>query len=149
MSCGRHGSDTTLLWLWCRPAAVTPIRSLAWEPPYATGAATKTTKKNPKQNTRQRMALELYSMAFLILGSLTGRQVLGGGQRETGVKRSSTSRVCAAGPEGIHPLSALTGICLDRLACFHSSSQPHCLGRDGQLHFTRSGPDSPKVAHSI
>ena len=35
----RHGSDPALLWLWCRPAATAPIQSLAWEPPYATGAA--------------------------------------------------------------------------------------------------------------
>ena len=24
--------DPALLWLWCRPAAVAPIRPLAWEP---------------------------------------------------------------------------------------------------------------------
>ena len=27
----KHGSDPALLWLWCRPAAVAPIRLLAWE----------------------------------------------------------------------------------------------------------------------
>ena len=31
--------DLVLLWLWCRPAATTLIRPLAWEPPYATGAS--------------------------------------------------------------------------------------------------------------
>ena len=36
MSCGW---DLALLWLWCRPAAVAPIRPLAWESPYAAGAA--------------------------------------------------------------------------------------------------------------
>ena len=41
------------LWLWCRPAAVAPIRPLAWEPPYAMGAALKKEKKNSK--------VELYS----------------------------------------------------------------------------------------
>ena len=44
MSCGvghRHGSDPTLLWLWLRPEATPWIRSLAWEPPYAAGAALK------------------------------------------------------------------------------------------------------------
>ena len=30
-----------LLWLCRRPAAVAPIRPLAWEPPYAEGAALK------------------------------------------------------------------------------------------------------------
>ena len=33
-----------LLWLWCRPAAVAPIRPLAWEPPYVTHVALKETK---------------------------------------------------------------------------------------------------------
>ena len=31
--------DPALLWLWRRPAAVTPLRPLVWEPPYAAGAA--------------------------------------------------------------------------------------------------------------
>ena len=47
MSCGvGHGcgSDPVLLWLWCRPAAVVLIGLLAWEPPYATGAALKREK---------------------------------------------------------------------------------------------------------
>ena len=35
----RRGSDLALLWLWLRPAATALIRSLAWEPPYAVGAA--------------------------------------------------------------------------------------------------------------
>ena len=42
MNCGiglRHGSDPALLGLWCMPAATAPIRPLAWEPPYAAGAA--------------------------------------------------------------------------------------------------------------
>ena len=60
MSCGvvrRWGSDPMLLWLWRRLAAVAQIRPLAWEPPYAEGAALKSKikKKNkpkkPKINT--------------------------------------------------------------------------------------------------
>ena len=42
MSCGigrRWGSDVTLLWLWGRPSAIAPIGPLAWDPPYALGAA--------------------------------------------------------------------------------------------------------------
>ena len=31
--------------LWCRPAAVAPIRPLAWEPPYAVGVTLKRKKK--------------------------------------------------------------------------------------------------------
>ena len=48
MSCGvggRRGLDPALLWLWCRPAAAAPIRPLAWESPYTTGAALKKDKK--------------------------------------------------------------------------------------------------------
>ena len=40
--------DPALLWLWCRPAAVAPIRPLAWEPPYASGAALKRQKDQNK-----------------------------------------------------------------------------------------------------
>ena len=60
MSCGvgyRLGSDPVLLWLWRRLAATAPIQPLAWEPPYAAGAAqeietttTTTDKKTKKKN---------------------------------------------------------------------------------------------------
>ena len=52
MSCGvgrRHGSDLALLWLWCRPAATALIRPLAWEPPYALGAALEKAKRQKKK----------------------------------------------------------------------------------------------------
>lgn len=54
MSCGvgcRRGSDLVWLWLWlwCRPAATALIRPLAWEPPYATGAAVKSERKEGKR----------------------------------------------------------------------------------------------------
>ena len=52
MSCGvgnRHGSDPALLWFWRRPAATAPIRPLAWEPPYAVGAAQEIAKKKTKK----------------------------------------------------------------------------------------------------
>ena len=51
-SCGvgcRRGSDPALLWLWHRPAATAPIRPLAWEPPYATGATQEIAKKDQKK----------------------------------------------------------------------------------------------------
>ena len=44
MNCGvggRGGSDSILLWLWCGPAATALIHPLAWELPYAVGAALK------------------------------------------------------------------------------------------------------------
>ena len=44
----RRGSDPTLLWLWHRPEATSPIRPLAWEPPYATGVALKRQKRQKK-----------------------------------------------------------------------------------------------------
>ena len=34
-----------LLWLWCRPAAAALTGPLAWEPPYAVGAALKKQNK--------------------------------------------------------------------------------------------------------
>ena len=36
-----------MLWLWCRPAAAAPIKPIAWEFPYAAGAAIKRQKKGP------------------------------------------------------------------------------------------------------
>ena len=39
--------DLSFLWLWCRLAAVAPIRPLAWEPPYTADAAL---KRQTKQN---------------------------------------------------------------------------------------------------
>ena len=40
----RHSSDPVLLWVWCRSAATAPIGPLAWELPYAAGAAVKRQK---------------------------------------------------------------------------------------------------------
>ena len=48
MSCGvghRCGLDPMFLWLWCRPAAVAPIRPIAQEFPYATRVALKSGKR--------------------------------------------------------------------------------------------------------
>ena len=48
MTCGvgrRQGLDLALLWLWRRLAAAALVRPLAWELPYATGAALKRQKK--------------------------------------------------------------------------------------------------------
>ena len=47
MSCGvdhRCGLDLALLWLWLRLAAAAPIQPLAWELPFAVGAALKSNK---------------------------------------------------------------------------------------------------------
>ena len=51
MSCGighRRSLDAELLWLWCRQVATAPVRPLAWEPPYAVGAAQEMAKRKKK-----------------------------------------------------------------------------------------------------
>ena len=63
MSCGidcRYGSDP---WLLCRPAAVAPIRPLAWEPPYAAGAALKRQNNNNNNNASVSLAI-LYGVSL-------------------------------------------------------------------------------------
>ena len=45
--------DPALLWLWCRSPAAALIQPLAWELPYATGAAIKS-KKKQKQKQKQK-----------------------------------------------------------------------------------------------
>ena len=47
----RRGSDLVLLWLWCRLAATALIRALAWEPPYAVGAALEKARRQKKRIT--------------------------------------------------------------------------------------------------
>ena len=61
MSCSvgsRCGSDPALLWLWYRLAATALIQPLAWEPPYATGAALKNKIKTKKEKKMVRTLLE-------------------------------------------------------------------------------------------
>ena len=56
MSCGagrRQGSDLALLWLWHRLAATAPAGPLAWEPPYAAGAALKAQKTKKKKKKKK------------------------------------------------------------------------------------------------
>ena len=45
----RRGLDSTLLWLWHRLVATASIRLLAWESPYATGAAQKRQQRQKKR----------------------------------------------------------------------------------------------------
>ena len=56
MSCGvghKRGSDLALLWPWCRPTAVAPIQTLAWEPPYAASVALKKKKERKKRKRKK------------------------------------------------------------------------------------------------
>ena len=45
----RHGWDLAWLWLWLWLAATASIRPLAWEPPYAAGAALGKAKRPKKK----------------------------------------------------------------------------------------------------
>ena len=47
-------SCPTLLWLWCRPAAVALTGPLAWEPPYAVGAALEKAKRAKKKKEKKK-----------------------------------------------------------------------------------------------
>jgi len=58
VSCGVHhrrGSDLALRWLWHGPEATALIRSLAWEPPYAAGAALKRQKNKIKNKLKTKL----------------------------------------------------------------------------------------------
>ena len=48
--------DPTLLWLRRRLAATALIRSLAWEPPYAMGAALEKNTKRPKKKKKKKVS---------------------------------------------------------------------------------------------
>ena len=50
----RRGSDPGLMWLWCRPATTAPIILLAWELPYAMGAALKIKKRQKKKRQKDK-----------------------------------------------------------------------------------------------
>ena len=50
----RYGLDPALLWLWYRLAAAAPIKSLAWEFPYAPGAALKIKEKSQRNSKSER-----------------------------------------------------------------------------------------------
>ena len=54
--------------LWCRPAAVAPIRPLAWELPYAAGRALKKKKKNVHlmNGITLKVQCQVYAVSFLL-----------------------------------------------------------------------------------
>ena len=59
-----------MLWLWHRTAATALIRPLAWEPPYAEGAALKRKKKAKRQKKKLKIELP-YVTAIPLLGIYT------------------------------------------------------------------------------
>ena len=69
MSCGvggRRGWDLALLWLWCRPVAIAPIRPLTWEPPCAVGEALK--RQINKQTSEKNSLTEAAGDSGRLLG---------------------------------------------------------------------------------
>ena len=68
MRCGAgrtRGLDLALLWLWRRLAATAPIWPLAWDPPYAVGAAPQ--KKTKKKKTED--LVDIVNSNFLFFPS--------------------------------------------------------------------------------
>ena len=90
MSCGvghRHGSDLVLLWLWCRPEATALIQPLAWETPYALGAALKKQKQKKQKPCHKSFTLVGVMDCFpVILGRIKNK--LGMIYKITSVPRS-------------------------------------------------------------
>ena len=71
MSCGvgrRRSLDVALLWLRRRPAAVAPIQPLAWELPYALGAALKD-KKTKKKRVEETLRSSSNHQSMLAVGN--------------------------------------------------------------------------------
>ena len=66
----RCGLDLVLLWLWHRPAAVAPIRPLAWEPPYATGSALKKTKSQKKKKKKKDTCTPMFIVALFTMAKM-------------------------------------------------------------------------------
>ena len=72
MKCGvgrrcRCSLDPALLWLWCRLAATALIQPLAWEPPYAAGAALKMREKKKSQSHSDPLFLQSIPPAVLLM----------------------------------------------------------------------------------
>ena len=47
--------DPALLWLCCRLVATAPFRPLAWDPPYAAGAALEKAKRQKKNKIKNKI----------------------------------------------------------------------------------------------
>ena len=61
--------DAALLWLWCRPAVTAPIRPLAWEPPYAAGAALEKAKRQKEKKKEKKEKEQWSSLGSMCQGS--------------------------------------------------------------------------------
>ena len=109
----RRGYTDTLLWLWCRLAAAAPIRPLAWEPPYALGAALGKAKRqqskiSPSRKDPLPSLSALHLPCFSALPVLTGLSVPCVSELLTASQTPATSTVSkqlctghCADPEGL------------------------------------------------
>ena len=72
MSCGigcRRGLHLAWLSLWHRPAAVAPLRTLAWEPMHAVGVALKSKKKKKKFSALYFHHARVLASEFMLFGT--------------------------------------------------------------------------------
>ena len=82
MSCGvgrRCRSDLALLWLWHRLAATALVRPLAWEPPNATGAAQRNSKKTKEKKIHKTHSRGKRPVSFRWVIWVIGLSPMGGG----------------------------------------------------------------------
>ena len=77
----RRGLDPTLLWRWHRPVAAAPIGPLAWEPPYAAGAALEKAKDQKKKKEKKKKEKKLTPKEIKI--PQVGQAELGGHPRSS------------------------------------------------------------------
>ena len=100
--------DLVLLWLWRRPVAPAPIRPLAWEPPYAAGAALKNKQtKTSNISTPKHSGLNKIKVSY----SLT---------------EQAGCEPCRRGETPYHPLPGLQGCSV--LLVPQSQDKKRCLG---------------------
>ena len=60
-----------MLWPWRRLAATAPIQPLAWEPPYATGAAKEMAKRQKKKKKYMLVQMTLWiDLEMITLGEV-------------------------------------------------------------------------------
>ena len=66
-----------LLWLWRRLVATAPIQLLAWEPPYAEGAAQEIAKKKTKKKKKMALASGVPVVAQWLTNPTRNHEVVG------------------------------------------------------------------------
>ena len=146
MSCGvgcRLGSDPALLWLWRRLAATAPIRPLAWESPYAAGAAQRNSKKKKRKARRKfpwvsqtKRALRLAQLAtimpatFLIHSSAPASVSTHTNSQQSGPWKMASSWFDSDAVWFVAPASVGTQVILNPSESFqhsqHTTPQPGC-----------------------